>query len=175
MVAKKSLLLPVWPTHRFLLNLAPMTTFTDTTMETPAMTRLLVAALIALLSSQVFAMDSLSEFTWKKRVVIVFGDVSDQRVAQQIKILTDQRFELGERDLVVIGVSDDDAKAFFGSVSNLDAVALRREAADVKKDRFQVVLIGKDGGIKLRSDTVVGNVEMFDVIDRMPMRRTERG
>jgi hypothetical protein len=174
MAAKKSLLLPVWPTQRFLLNLAPMTTFTDATMETPAMTRLLVAALIALVSSQVFAMDSLSELTWKNRIIIVFGDVSDQRVAQQIKILTDQRSELGERDLVVIGVNDDDAKAFFGSVSKLDVAALRREA-DIKKDRFQVVLVGKDGGIKLRSDTVVNDVDMFDVIDRMPMRRAERG
>nr|WP_284737730.1 DUF4174 domain-containing protein [Agrobacterium rosae] len=118
-------------------------------------------------------MDSLSELTWKKRAVIVFGDVRDQRVAQQIKILTDQRSELSERDLVVLGVSDDDAKAFFGSVSKLDAVALRREA-DIKKDRFQVILVGKDGGIKLRSDTVVSDLDMFDVIDRMPMRRAER-
>ncbi|WP_320196429.1 DUF4174 domain-containing protein [Agrobacterium rosae] len=118
-------------------------------------------------------MDSLSQLTWKKRVVIVFGDASDQRVAQQIKILTDQRFELGERDLVVIGVTDDEAKSFFGSVSKLDAVALRREG-DIKKDRFQVVLVGKDGGIKLRSDTVVSDLDMFDVIDRMPMRRAER-
>ncbi|KAA3508908.1 DUF4174 domain-containing protein [Agrobacterium rosae] len=139
----------------------------------PAMARLLVPPLIALISSQVFAMDSLSELTWKKRAVIVFGDVRDQRVAQQIKILTDQRSELSERDLVVLGVSDDDAKAFFGSVSKLDAVALRREA-DIKKDRFQVILVGKDGGIKLRSDTVVSNLDMFDVIDRMPMRRAER-
>lgn len=138
------------------------------------MARLLVAALIALISSQVFAMDSLSELTWKKRVVIVSGDALDQRVAQQIKILTDQRSELGERDLVVIGVTDDEAKALFGSVSKLDAVALRREA-DIKKDRFQVVLVGKDGGIKLRSDTIVSDVDMFEVIDRMPMRRAERG
>lgn len=95
-------------------------------------------------------------------------------MAHQIKLLTDQRSELGERDLVVIGVTDDEARAFFGSVSKLDATALRREA-DIKKDRFQVVLIGKDGGIKLRSDTVVSDVDMFDVIDRMPMRRAESG
>lgn len=138
------------------------------------MTRLLVAALIALVSSQVCAMDSLSELTWKKRVVVVFGDTRDQRLAQQIKILTDQRFELDERDLLVIGVIGDKANAVFGSVSKLDPVALRREAG-IKKDRFQVVLVGKDGGIKLRSDTVVSDVDMFDVIDRMPMRRAERG
>lgn len=138
------------------------------------MFRLPVFGLIALVSSQVFAMDSLSELTWKKRVVIVFGDTGDKRVAQQVKILTDQRSELGERDLVVIGVTDEAARAFLGSVSKLDAVALRREA-DIKKDRFQVVLVGKDGGIKLRSETIVSDVDMFEVIDRMPMRRAERG
>lgn len=61
-----------------------------------------------------------------------------------------------------------------GSVSKLDGGALRREA-DIKKGSFKVVLVGKDGGIKLRGDTVVSNADMFDVIDRMPMRRIERG
>lgn len=138
------------------------------------MARLFAATLIALLSTQVFAMNSLSELTWKKRVVIVFGDLGDQRITRQIEILTNQRFELGERDLVVIGVTGDEAKAFFGSVSKFDASALRREA-NVQEDRFQVVLLGKDGGIKLRSDTVVNDADLFAVIDRMPMRRAERG
>lgn len=138
------------------------------------MARLLVAALIALVSSQVLAMDSLSELTWKKRVIIVFGNESDRRISRQMEILTDQRSELDERDIVVIGVTDNEAKTFFGSVSQLDAVALRQEA-DIKRGSFQVVLVGKDGGIKLRSDKVISNADMFDVIDRMPMRRAEQG
>ncbi|WP_312930876.1 DUF4174 domain-containing protein [Agrobacterium cavarae] len=44
-----------------------------------------------------------------------------------------------------------------------------------QSDNFRVVLVGKNGGIKLRSDAVISDVDMFAVIDRMPMRRAERG
>jgi hypothetical protein len=138
------------------------------------MTRLLVALIFVLVSSQVFAMNSLSDLTWKKRVIIVFADVGDKQLERQVKILTDQRSELVERDLVVISVINDEASIAFGDAAEPDAAALRDEAG-VKKGSFQVILVGKDGGIKLRSDTVVPDVALFDVIDRMPMRQAERG
>ncbi|MDP9573072.1 DUF4174 domain-containing protein [Agrobacterium cavarae] len=138
------------------------------------MTRLLVALIFVLVSSQVFAMNSLSDLTWKKRVIIVFADAGDKRLERQVKILTDQRPELEERDLVVISVVNEEASIAFGNVAELAAAELRDEAG-VKKGSFQVILVGKDGGIKLRSDTVVPEVELFDVIDRMPMRQAERG
>lgn len=138
------------------------------------MTRLLVALIFVLVSSQVFAMNSLSDLTWKKRVIIVFADDGDKRLERQVKILTDLRAELEERDLVVISIINDEASTAFGNVAKPDAAALRDEA-DVKKGSFQVILVGKDGGIKFRSDTVVPDVELFDVIDRMPMRQAERG
>lgn len=138
------------------------------------MTRLLAALIFALISSQAHAMNSLSELTWKKRVVIVFGDADDAKVKRQIETLIRQRLELEERDLVVIRVTNDEATAAFGRVAEPDAGALRNEA-DVKEGSFQVLLVGKDGGIKLRSETVVPHVELFDVIDRMPMRQAERG
>lgn len=138
------------------------------------MTRLLVALIFILVSSQVFAMNSLSDLTWKKRVIIVFADAGDKQLERQVKILTEQRLELEERDLVVISVISGEASTAFGNAAKPDAAALRDEAG-VKKGSFKVILVGKDGGIKLRSDTVVPDVELFDVIDRMPMRQAERG
>ena len=38
---------------------------------------------------------------------------------------------------------------------------------------FSVVLIGKDGGEKLRRDTVLTTRELFAIVDAMPMRRAE--
>lgn len=138
------------------------------------MKQLLVALIFALVSSQVHAMNGLSDLTWKKRVIIVFADAGDQRAARQIKILTDRQPELEDRDLVVISVFGDEVVAAFGTVSKPDAATLRNKA-DVKEGSFRVVLVGKDGGIKLRSETVVPDVDMFEIIDRMPMRRAERG
>lgn len=118
-------------------------------------------------------MDSLSHLGWKNRVVLVFGNADDPEVVRQTKILLTKKAELDERNMVVIGVSKAKVTRVYGEVPNLDPANIRKEA-DIDSDDFQVVLVGKDGGIKLRSQNVVGNVEMFDLIDRMPMRRAER-
>ncbi|MBD8687356.1 MULTISPECIES: DUF4174 domain-containing protein [unclassified Rhizobium] len=137
------------------------------------MKRIFVASLIALSSSQVFAMDSLKEFAWKNRVVLVFGSAADQTLLQQIEILNRQKAELEERDMVVIRVSEGEARAVYGNAPALKSVDLRTDA-DIKSEAFQVVLVGMDGGIKLRSEKVVSDVEMFDLIDGMPMRRAKQ-
>lgn len=38
---------------------------------------------------------------------------------------------------------------------------------------FTVLLVGKDGGEKLRSDSVVVATTLFNTIDAMPMRKSE--
>ena len=38
---------------------------------------------------------------------------------------------------------------------------------------FKLVLVGKDGGVKLEKDAVLQPEELFAVIDRMPMRQRE--
>ncbi len=40
-------------------------------------------------------------------------------------------------------------------------------------DEFAVVLIGRDGGEKLRSTSPIPAAELFGKIDEMPMRRRE--
>lgn len=137
------------------------------------MTRLFVAFVLLLTASQGLAMESLSDFGWKNRVVLVFGEPADRKLIQQIDILTDRQDALAERDMVVIRVAGDEAQAIFGAAAGLDAERLRRDA-DITDGGFQIVLVGKDGGVKLRSGEVVGDVAIFDLIDRMPMRRAEQ-
>ncbi len=138
------------------------------------MKRLLTASIIALTSTQVNAMDSLSALEWKNRVIVVLGKRDDPKLDRQIALLESQKEELADRDMVIIRVSGEDARTVYGKASVLDASAIRKEA-HVSGDRFQVLLLGKDGGVKLRSDSVVRNVEIFDLIDSMPMRNAERG
>lgn len=129
-----------------------------------------MASILALTASEGFAMESLSALTWKNRVVIVFGSALDKKLIQQIETLERQKDQLADRDMVVIRVSGDDAKAVYGNAYGVEAASLRSEVG-VTSDAFQVVLVGKDGGVKLRSEKVVSDVEMFEIIDRMPMRR----
>lgn len=137
------------------------------------MNRLLVASLFALTSSQVLAMDSLSDLAWKNRVVLVFGNYGDPKVARQVEALETEEAKLAERDIVVIRVSKEGASSAYGNIPALNPAKLRKDAK-IEDDGFHVVLVGKDGGIKLRSEDIVGNVEMFDLVDSMPMRQAER-
>jgi hypothetical protein len=40
-------------------------------------------------------------------------------------------------------------------------------------EAFEIILIGLDGGIKLRKNDIVSREELFSIIDAMPMRRNE--
>jgi len=48
-----------------------------------------------------------------------------------------------------------------------------RNRFGVLSGRFQLLLIGKDGGVKLRSEQPVPTQDIFGLIDSMPMRRQE--
>jgi hypothetical protein len=48
-----------------------------------------------------------------------------------------------------------------------------RRRFSVAPDKFAVLLIGKDGGVKLRKSEPVERREFYALIDRMPMRIQE--
>lgn len=131
----------------------------------------LIAAAATLTATQVFAMDSLSQFEWKNRVLLIFGDSGDAAFERQIDVLASQSAELADREMVVLHVSGTDVRTIYGDAPRIDGTRLRAEA-DVSDGAFQTVLVGKDGGVKLRSEKVVSSPEIFGLIDRMPMRRS---
>ena len=48
-----------------------------------------------------------------------------------------------------------------------------RERYAVRADRFAVMLVGKDGGVKRSEDETVEMRSIYELIDTMPMRRSE--
>ncbi len=139
------------------------------------MRALILAAAIALASiNQGFAMDSLSHYEWKNRIVLVFGKASDPKVEKQIDVLKQKQAELADRALVIIRISDDEARVVYGTSVAMSGDKLRADAK-VGNDDFQVLLVGKDGGVKFRSKEIVSDADIFDLIDRMPMRKAGQG
>ncbi len=67
--------------------------------------------------------------------------------------------DLRERDIVVLSDTAPDEKG-----------ALRQRLAP---QSFLMLLVGKDGGIKLRSDSVIPVDTLRRTIDAMPMRQRE--
>jgi hypothetical protein len=109
----------------------------------------------------------LASWRWKSRLLLVFApDADDPALLDQRGRLAGASAAMRERDLVVIEVIGAHADR------QLDPGRLRTEYG-VARARFAVILIGKDGGEKLRQDRPIAIDALFGMIDRMPMRRSE--
>lgn len=102
----------------------------------------------------------LSAYRWEKRPVVIFGaSAEDPDVRRQIEMLSAVRSGLRDRDIVVL--------------TDTDPKALGRLRTGLALEGFAVLLVGKDGGVKLREDHPVTPDRLFALIDRMPMRQRE--
>lgn len=116
------------------------------------------AALIA--GSVVADDDPIAAYKWEARPVIIFADSEkDPRFQRQVANLSSRSDDMTERDVVFLMDTDPSA----GS-------ALRQM---FRPRDFQIILIGKDGEIKLRRPHPITAEDLNRQIDRMPMRRRE--
>ena len=103
---------------------------------------------------------NLDDFLWVNRPIVVLADSPDDpRFLEQLRLLEERLPDLKERDVVVITDTDPSQKTDLRQ-------ALRPRG-------FMLVLIGKDGGIKLRKPSPWNVREISRIIDKMPMRRQE--
>ncbi len=133
------------------------------------------------LAAEVFGIDvdpqhggmSLADFEWRYRVLIIFPDDGHVDATRQANMLLARAEGLRERDIIVLEVGRNDVKALFGPDYDLNCHAIRYDL-DVTDGFFALMLVGKDGAVKFRSDEVVVPDEIFGLIDQMPMRQKER-
>jgi len=117
--------------------------------------------------------DVWEDYAWKSRVLIVYAPDDDApELAGQRTLLSGDTDAMRERDLVLIEVVGDAIKAVPGPSPDTPAAELRARHG-ISPDQFGLVLVGKDTGVKLRSDTPVASSDIFSLIDAMPMRRRE--
>ena len=116
----------------------------------------------------------LTQFQWKNRLLFLFApDVNNLPFKNLHSEIAAQQAEVKDRDLVVFEVLE-------RNPSRMDSAPLDRQAADSIRDRFGVppnkfslILVGKDGGIKLKRHDQADLEEIFKLIDSMPMRQNE--
>ena len=139
----------------------------------------ITASLFFLIALNVFtpretaAMD-LTQFKWKNRLLFLFApDRGHPFYDHLYRQIIEQKSEVEDRDLVVFSVLLRDS-------SQMNTTAIDRQESDSIRDRFTIppnefslILIGKDGGIKLKRNDRVDLAEVFELIDSMPMRRNE--
>ena len=128
----------------------------------------------AIFGSQVALSMDLNHFKWKNRLLLMFAPQEGDSFLRTLQSeISAQQGEVSERDLVVL-------KIFESGPSYLENTQLDTRTAAAIRNRFAAplghftcILVGKDGGIKLRRNAQVKLKEIFDLIDAMPMRREE--
>lgn len=128
---------------------------------------------VSILSAQ-----TLEDHIWENRVVVLFSDdVKNEKVDQQLSEFHNQEESLADRKLVIYTIQGKTTYVFDAKSNMLESskIKLDNQLINELKDasNFVIVLIGLDGGVKLKSEKVRSRKSIYDKIDGMPMRRSE--
>ena len=121
---------------------------------------------------------NLEKHTWKNRILIVkTSDSASEIYQEQIKEFKNAADELKDRKFVLYKITGDDFELInFANDELNDAGKIAGKPLEMilnDKENFEVILIGLDGGIKLRQTEVLTKEALFNIVDAMPMRRNE--
>jgi len=116
----------------------------------------------------------LSVFQWKKRLIFLFAPNRSHPMFSALhQSLAAHQSEAAERDLVIFEILDSAASRMNNEVIDSEAARRLREKFDVPGHEFTVILIGKDGRVKLDRKEQTQLDDIFALIDSMPMRQEE--
>lgn len=103
---------------------------------------------------------TLADFLWQRRPIVVFADSPDDPAFRtQLQLLAADPAELIRRDVIILTDSDPAA-----------ASEVRKK---LRPRGFSMVLLDKDGGVKLRKPLPWSVREIVRAIDNFPLRQEE--
>ena len=101
----------------------------------------------------------LNQYLWKNRIILTFADDEDHPGLIKLKAeMKENECEILNRDLLHFHFSNDGKTGKHITTNDRS---------------FKILLIGKDGGIKYESNQYVSLIQLFELIDLMPMRQDE--
>ncbi len=131
------------------------------------------ALMVLALAQNVWGAD-LRVHHWKHRLLLIFAPNGTDMRLMDLEARMDARNEdMQDRDLLTFRILETGLSGRPGApMTEADAEVLRRRYK-APQGRFTVILIGKDGGVKLVQEERISLQAIFDLIDTMPMRRRE--
>jgi hypothetical protein len=116
----------------------------------------------------------LTPYQWKNRLLLVFSPTTSDPAFTAFNLtIARERREVEDRDLIVVRIFEKGPSRLDEQpLSQQDAERLRRRF-EITSGRLTVILIGKDGGVKMVREGQAELQEIFALIDRMPMRQRE--
>lgn len=129
--------------------------------------------LFTLFTMNIVHAQSLEDYQWKNRILILMdATLKSNSLQAQLKEFTGQNEGLTERDLILFLITEDKVYSQHGKALDMNSESVR-EQLGISDDFKGVLLLGKDGGIKLKEHFQVASKTVFDLIDGMPMRKAE--
>ncbi len=115
---------------------------------------------LILLSTMIVCLSGIVSSDTDKRQLLLFTQNKDTGLAEkQLAIWKEAQAEMEERDLTITVITGND-------------LLYKKYKVDSQTE-FTVILLGKDGGEKLRTQNLLTTNKLFALIDAMPMRRQE--
>lgn len=132
-----------------------------------------VVALLIIARQDALSMD-LRQFQWKNRLLFLFAPQrSDSLFTDLQDEITVNKTEAEDRDMVIFVIFESEPSFINSENLDVQSAAALRKKFDIPPGRFTAILVGKDGGVKLKQHTGVKLNDIFALIDAMPMRQEE--
>ncbi len=113
----------------------------------------------------------LAAYRWQHRLVLIFAlTATESAYLEQLAVFAGHEPDNADRDLLIGQFPRHGQGLLNGQQVIPEAVATLRRQFAVERDGFTVLLIGKDGGVKMRSSQPLTAEQIFATIDQMPMR-----
>jgi hypothetical protein len=115
---------------------------------------------------------NIDSFKWKNRILLLKDShINSMKLQEQLKALQSNLEKLHDRDILIFVLTD---AAVFDALKSKTKLQSRLIIEEFGLKDFQgLILIGKDGGLKLKESFVVSPSTICNLIDSMPMRRAE--
>lgn len=118
---------------------------------------------------------ALTQYQWKNRVLVASApteDDKDLRDLQNELALAPEEF--ADRDMALVTLLNNAVSTAEGRNLTTEEADTAREALGIRTGSFALRLIGKDGSVKLSSETATSMTEIYSLIDTMSMRQREK-
>jgi Domain of unknown function (DUF4174) len=114
------------------------------------------------------------QFKWKNRLLFLFAPERNDPLFRDLKAeISFRKNEVDDRDLVVFEIFESGPSTMNTTLMDPQTAAALRKHFGLTQKTFALILLGKDGGIKLKRNDRVKLEEIFTLIDSMPMRKDE--
>ena len=123
--------------------------------------------------AQKFLLDT---YCWENRLILIVAEnPEDGKMAEQLKLFQNEQEALTDRKLLIFKIHAGGCTVYNSSmkpIQNTENKDLFEEVGS-SSTPFQILLIGLDGGIKMKRNRITDPSVFFAEIDTMPMRRNE--